>query len=545
MNIMKQVFCIIFSFVLSSLAVAVEPNLLPTPTEMEVRTGVFSLTGNTIIVADHENRENANYLASKLKTSTGFNLVVKSSGSGISLKIDSSDTSLGKEGYTLQVASDNVKIRASTKAGCFYGIQSFLQLLPPEAYGKQKAAGISWQAPCVMIRDIPKYQWRAFMLDSGRQYQTVAFIKEYLDHIAMMKMNVFHWHLTEDLGWRVEIKKHPKLTEVGSKVSKLKEGQGFYTQEQIKDIVAYAARRHITVVPEIDIPGHSGAALVSYPELTCLKKPPSLTGRTKELFCGGRDSTYTFLKDVLDEVCELFPGEYIHIGGDEAPKDIWEICKDCQKKKKELGLKDEHALQIHMTNILAKHLEAKGRKVICWGDVVTSQGPALNKNIVISWWNWRSRRDKALRAGIKRGHEVICNSNYYTYLNFPLDPWKGYQANRTFNLQTAYEENPSDLKPETLTPDQKKLVIGMETCMWCDYNVTMDLIDSRVFPRILALAEQMWSTAERKPYADFIELVRAQYPRLKAAGIDYGKETGAVSPPGKSPEKRKKRHRNR
>jgi N-acetyl-beta-hexosaminidase len=272
---------------------------------------------------------------------------------------------LGPEGYELEIKVEGAVIRTNTPAGEFYARESLSQLVELSDNGS---------IPCMVITDRPKYAWRSFMIDSGRQYQKLETIKGLLDRMAMLKLNVFHWHLTENDGWRVEIKQYPELTGTGAFVADGPEQHGFYTQEEIREIVAYAAERHITVVPEIDIPGHANAALTAYPENTCTGEAPKpkQKGHSPYIFCGGKESTYTFLTNVLDELCQLFPSEYIHIGGDEAPKAEWKKCSHCQSSMRELGLKNEHELQIHMTNRLARHLATKGRKAVCWGDVVTS-----------------------------------------------------------------------------------------------------------------------------------------------------------------------------
>ncbi|WP_168442569.1 beta-N-acetylhexosaminidase [Pontiella desulfatans] len=418
---------------------------------------------------------------------------------------------LGREGYELEVKMQGITIRAENDAGKYYARVTLRQLVDQSENGT---------IPCVKIIDKPKYAWRSFMIDSGRQYQKVETIKGLLDRMAMLKMNVFHWHLTENDGWRIEIKKYPKLGEVGGFVADGPEQQGFYTQEEIREIVAYAAERQITIVPEIDVPGHSEAALKAYPELTCSGESPKPVkkGFSPYLYCGGRETTVDFLCDVLDEVCALFPSEYIHIGGDEAPKSEWKKCTHCQARIRELGLKDEHELQIELTNRLARHLASKGRKAICWGDVVTLPGQELEKNIVVHWWNYRKGKDKALKEGIRRGLPVIANSNYYTYLNFPQKhKWRQYNKSRTFDFRTCYEKNPSDI--QNPTDKQREVLLGMGCCLWTDHGLTEEWLDRRLYPRIFAMAEQMWSTAERLPYAEFKAGVYAKRPLLEAMGV--------------------------
>jgi N-acetyl-beta-hexosaminidase len=491
--------------------------IVPTPRTATVGKGSFSITPNTEIRYSKQCKTSADLLGSRLKLGVKAG---KQAAGTIFLTIDDNAKDLGKEGYSMVVNTDGILIRGATETGVFYGTQTLLQLLPPEVLAS-KPAKMDCSVPCCTIEDSPKYPFRSFMLDSGRQYQTVDFIKNYLNVMALYKMNVFHWHLTEGAGWRLEIKKYPKLTSIGSNVATGKEQKGYYTQDEVKEIVAYAAARQITVVPEIDVPGHSTAALIAYPEHCCAKKAPAVRGISPHIFCGGREATYEFLEGVLEEVCELFPSPYIHLGGDEAPKGEWKKCPDCQAKIKELKLKNEHDLQVVMMNRLAAFLKTKGRKTICWDDIIADpKSTKVSKDIVIHWWNYRARKRKCLNLAVQQGLEVICNTNYYTYLNFPLTPWNNYKKNRTFDLKKMYMENPSDLK--TMTEKEKELVIGMGACLWCDAGVLQRMVDQRVFPRLLGLAQQMWHSDRRIPFNTIYPKIKAQYPRLKAMGIDYG-----------------------
>ncbi len=464
-----------------------QTSVLPTPTKIQKEAGVYDVGTDATIGLDG-------------KLSDHWKIVFRP------LKKD-----LGREGYQLHVTPSGVAVYADTDAGKYYALVSLKQLAGLSPNGK---------IPCVKIEDQPKYEWRSFMIDSGRQYQKMETIKGLLDRMALLKMNVFHWHLTENDGWRVEIKKYPKLTSVGAFVADGPEQHGFYTQDDIREIVAYAAKRHIMVVPEIDVPGHSEAALMAYPELTCSGKAPGSSKGifSQFLFCGGREEVDGFLFDVFDEICELFPAPYIHIGGDEAPKTEWKKCPRCQARIKELGLKDEHELQIELTNRLAKHLKAKGRKAICWGDVVTHPGQELEDNIVVHWWSFRGSKDKALREGIKRGLPVISNPNYYTYINFPQKhEWRQYKKTRLFDLKTCYENNPGDVKNPTAK--QRDALLGMGTCLWTDHGLTEEWLDRRLFPRAFAMAEQMWNTGERLPYEEFRARTYAREAWLAEQGI--------------------------
>ncbi|MCC8172431.1 MAG: beta-N-acetylhexosaminidase [Parabacteroides sp.] len=423
------------------------------------------------------------------------------------------DPGIAAEGYELQITPAGVMVRYSDKNGLLYAGQTLRQL----QYQYRGGKGI----PCMEISDAPRVGWRCFMLDSGCQYQSVVTVKKYIDMAALLKMNRFHWHLTEGSGWRIEIKKYPALTSVGAFVGKGKEQQGFYTQQQIKEIVAYATERGITVVPEIDMPGHAEAALYAYPGMGCFDRKPEIpeTGFTPELFCAGKDRTIRFLEEVLDEVCMLFPSEYIHLGGDEAPKSNWDKCPDCLARMHHEKLKNSHELQLWFSSQLASYLRAKGRKAIFWGDVVYKDGYKLPDNAVIQWWNWRGHKNLAFRNALENGYPVICNTNDYTYLNFPTVPWKGYGPDRTFGLREAYLHNPSYL-PDTYGPS----VLGMGCSLWTDYGLTEEMLDERLFPRILAIAEQMWHCGTLTGYPEFLEKVRQKRGWLESLGYRYGPE---------------------
>lgn len=357
------------------------------------------------------------------------------------------------------------------------------------------------------------------MLDSGRQYQKVSTIKKYIDMASMLKMNYFHWHLTEGLGWRIEIKRYPLLTRIGAFVGQGPEQQGFYSQEEVKEIVSYAADLGITVVPEIDMPGHAEAALNSYPRLGCFNIPVKVpqSGFTQNIFCAGKDSTLTFLQNVLDEVCRMFPSAYIHLGGDEAPKGNWDKCTDCQARIAKEKLKDSHDLQLWFSARMANYLKQKGRKAIFWGDVIYKDGYPLPNNVVIQWWNWRGHKDLALKNAVRHNYPVICGTNYYTYLNFPLTPWRGYAKDRTFDLEDVYLHNPS-YRPREENP----LILGMSSALWTDDGVTEDRIDRRVFPRILALAEQMWYSGKPLSFDEFYGKVLLKQPWFEQQGYSFG-----------------------
>lgn len=319
--------------------------------------------------------------------------------------------------------------------------------------------------------------WRGLMLDSGRQYQTVEYIESLLDSMAVRSMNVFHWHLTETDGWRMELRTAPRLTQVGAFVASGKEQQGFYTREEMLHIVEYAAKRGITVMPEIDLPGHSGALIAAYPEFGC----------SKEVVCPANADLLGFLKGLLDEVCEIFPSEYIHLGGDEVNQSVWNNCIACQQLMQKESISSVGSLQVWFERQLIDFLATKGRKAILWEDVLYETSDPLPDNVVIQWWNYRSKGERGLREALKRNVPVICSSNYYCYLNFPETPWGGYGQDRTCTVQDVELRNPSNLIFDAANP----LMLGMEACLWTDYGLTQDLLNKRLFPRLDILARQM------------------------------------------------------
>ncbi len=397
------------------------------------------------------------------------------------------DAGITADGYFLEVTQDKVVVKYSTPGGRLYAGQALDALKRVSARNGKAGEG---KLPCCVIKDYPRCRWRGLLLDSGRQYQSVETIKKELDLLFSLRMNVFHWHLTEGLGWRLEIRKYPELAAKGAFVSEGPGQQGYYSREDVRELVGYAARRNITIVPEIDIPGHCEAALFSYPEYGCFGRRPEIpqTGFTDCIFCAGKDSTLEFLKDVLDEVCELFPSEYIHLGGDEAPKGNWDRCPDCGRRISENGLKDSRELQLWLSAVMASYLKTKGRKAIFWEDVISEADYPLPDNVVIQWWNYRRNADRNYRKAIEKGYPVICSPNRCMYLNFPETPWRGYGEDRTFSLEDAWSRNPAD----AALAENNPLTLGAECALWTDYGLTEDMLDARLFPRIYALAELMW-----------------------------------------------------
>ena len=493
------------------------PPLIPLPQNFELLNGEFPLSPSTMVISP--SKMLSDYFIGQIKRLTGITLEcnAEETYNKIILEYREAPEYENKEAYSLNITKDEVKIIASNDIGLFRGIQTFFQLIPPSAKKEQNGKDVSLQ--CCKISDSPEFGWRGLNLDCCRHFMSKDFIKRYIDILAYYKFNTFHWHLTEDQGWRIEIKKYPKLTEVGA-WRKEADGSvygGFYTQEDIKEIVAYAESRFIQVIPEIEMPGHALASLASYPENSCTGGPFEVTtiwGVHKDIYCAGRESTFEFLQNILDEVIELFPGKYIHIGGDEAPKDRWKECPQCQARIKEEGLKDEHELQSYFIKRMVNYLHSNGKEVIGWEEII--QGGLAPGIIVQSWLTYES----AIEA-VRSGNSVIFSPTSHTY--FDYDP-------SNFDLQNVYSFNPI---PKELVGDERKLILGSEANMWSE-RAPQETIDSKLFPRLLALSEVLWKnpngTENRADYEEFHSRVKEHYSDLTALGIKYGRESKIFDP---------------
>jgi hexosaminidase len=496
---------------------AERPALVPQPAELRTLQGVFPLSGEIQVytdAADNAGRAVAEVLVECLKSQTGLPATLVSSeqalGAQFLLMVIPPDATLGAAGYELVVSPMKVMLRAAQPQGMFLGVQTIRQLVTPDA-----ANPYAWQLPCVRIKDWPRYRWRGMLLDCGRHFMSKEFVKRYIDLLAYHKMNVLHWHLTEDQGWRIEIKKYPRLTEIGAWRGAGDERYGgFYTQQDVKEIVAYAKSRYITVVPEIEMPGHSTAALAAYPELSCTGGPFEVSTRWgvhSEVYCAGNDQVFEFLQDVLSEVIELFPSEFIHIGGDECPKERWNECTKCQDRIKAEGLKDEHELQSYFIRRIEKFLSSKGRRLIGWDEILEG---GLAPNATVQSW----RGMKGAIAAATAGHDVISSPTSHCYLDYaqrraPGEPtWMGF-----IDLETCYSFEPT---PAELTPDQARHVLGLEGNMWTEH-APPQRVDWQVFPRLCALAEVGWSPREQRDWGDFQRRMKAHYARLDALGVTY------------------------
>lgn len=424
----------------------------------------------------------------------------------INLLIDSS-INTNKEYYELAIKQSYVLIKGASREGLIHGIYTFLQLIP-------RSSGIDdSKIACLNIQDYPEFKWRGLLLDCSRHFMDIDFVKRYIDLLAYHKMNVLHWHLTEDQGWRIEIKQYPKLTEIGS-LRKQKDGTiygGYYTQDQIKALINYAHERGITIVPEIELPGHSLAALAAHPEYSCTGGPFEVEndwGVFKDIYCAGNDSTFTFLENILSEVIELFPSEYIHIGGDESPKYRWENCNKCQQRISMEGLQDEHELQSYFIQRIENYLKSKGKKLIGWDEIL--EGGLAEGATVQSWRGFEGAAEAA-----KTGHDAIVSPTSHAYFDYALD---------AIDLEQVYAFNPI---PEGLTEKEQKHIIGGECNMWTE-RAPQETVDSKVFPRIIAMAEVLWTYPEVRNYDLFYDRVQKHYKRLDVLNVDYGLETTPV-----------------
>lgn len=501
-------------------------NIIPRPAEVKMPkiAGQFVITKNTPIVLDGSGLENAaSFLNDYLQQVYGFSLKVtsKNAPGGIHLNYEKMQYPIAGA-YVMQVKKDQVYIAGDNETGTFYGVQSLLQLLPVEK-------GTALKIPFVNIKDYPRFQYRGLHLDVGRHFFPVDYIKKYIDYIALHKMNYFHWHLTEDQGWRIEIKKYPKLTEVGGFRNGTIIGRypgkgndsirygGFYTQDEVKEIVAYAAKRYIEVIPEIEMPGHASAALAAYPYLGCTGGPYKVQetwGVFNDVFCAGNDSVFNFLQDVLDEVIPLFPAKYVHIGGDECPKESWKQCPKCQRRIKEHGLKDEHELQSYFIQRMEKYINGKGKTIIGWDEIL--EGGLAPNALVMSW-----RGEKGGIEAAKQNHDVIMTPGSHVYLDHSQTKNEdsvtigGYTT-----VQKIYSYEPV---PKELTAAEAKHVLGAQGNVWTEYMKNTKKVEYMIFPRASALSEVLWSPKEQRNWADFEKRLQKQFKRYDLWGANYSK----------------------
>jgi len=505
---------------------AIIPSIIPIPNEQLITKSVFELSSDTKLTYDESLKSVALFFKSYIENGSNIKLNTSSKNS-IHFKIDTAISN--NEGYQLKITSDKILISAKSQKGAFYAFQSLRQLLPIHFEKSNNSNETQIAIQCLEINDAPQFEYRGMHLDVGRHFFSVDFIKKYINLMSMLKMNTFHWHLTEDQGWRIEIKKYPKLQEIAAFRNETLIGHysdqphqfdgkkygGFYTQKEIKEVVKYASERQITIIPEIEMPGHSQAAIAAYPELGCTGKQIAVAtkwGVFEEIYCP-KESTFKFLEDVIDEVAELFPGKYIHIGGDEAPKTRWKECAHCQKLIKKEGLKDEHELQNYFITRMEKYINSKGKQIIGWDEILEG-GLAPNATVM----SWRGTNGAVEAA--KQEHNVILTPSSHCYFDY-------YQSDNEneplaiggfLPLEKVYSFNPI---PEKLTKEESKYVLGAQGNVWTEYMQTPEKLEYMAFPRAIALAEVVWSSSKNKNYSDFINRLAYFQKRLDLLNVNY------------------------
>lgn len=514
-------------------------NVVPLPTSLKPGTGQFTLTATTPIVVDAQLRAQGRQLASILGPATGFDLPVRVGPSPatphIALRLAASKAakaSLGAEGYQLKVTARSIQITGGSAAGAFYGMQTLRQLLPVDIFRSAKVTGVKWTVPAASIEDKPRFSWRGAHLDVSRHFMPKEFVKKYIDLLALHKMNRFHWHLTDDQGWRLEIKQYPKLTEVGAWRDKTLVGKyvtnptpenfdgkrhgGFYTQDDAREIVAYADERFVTVIPEIEMPGHSEEVVAAYPEFgsTDEKTAVRQTWAVSPFLLNPDPVTITFMQNVLSEVMAIFPGPWIHVGGDEAVKTQWKTNPKIQARIKELGLKDEDALQSWFIKQMDTFLTSKGRRLIGWDEIL--EGGLAQNATVMSWRGIAGAIEAA-----KTNHDTVLTPTGTTYFDY-------YQSRDTANeplniggflpLDKVYTWEPM---PPELAADQQKHVLGVQGQLWTEYLQNGKDVEYNAFPRMSALAEVAWTPTAQRQLPDFLARLAVHLQRLKILDVNF------------------------
>ncbi len=507
--------------------------IIPLPQKLETGFGYFVMNEKTQIAFNQTDEEVASvaaYMREVLAPATGFNLASGNAAKNVIVLMIDEAISGNKGAYQLDVKPKKIVISAPDATGLFYGVQTLRQLLPVEITQNSLQAGVEWKIPSVSINDEPSFQYRGLHLDVARHFFPVSFIKKYIDLLAFHKMNKFHWHLTEDQGWRIEIKKYPLLAEISSMRKETLIGHGgippfefdgqpyggYYTQEEIKEVVAYAQSRHITVIPEIELPGHTVAVLAAYPELGCTGGPYEVVTRWgvfDDVFCAGNDEVFTFLENVMLEVMELFPSEYIHIGGDECPKTRWKACKKCQQRIKNEGLKDEYELQSYFIQRVEKFLNAHGRQIIGWDEIL--EGGLAPRATVMSW-----RGEAGGIEAAKMRHDVIMTPNSHLYFDhYQNDPKEEPLAICCFtDLAKVYSYYPI---PEALSNEEAKHILGAQANLWTEYMKTPEHVEYMAYPRATALSEVVWTDKSLKNYDDFVRRLKVHFKRLDGLNVNY------------------------
>jgi hexosaminidase len=539
-------FLMLISSLLVLITVSFTQSIIPRPAVLTSDTGYYSLDGKTTLRVAKDSpalRGIAEQCARQMKAIAGLVIPVRETPDAgtekrtIRLRLTPRDSALGPEGYRLLVRPDSILIEAPGEAGVFYGVQSLLQLIPLERKGPAGRFPIG----ALTVQDRPRFPWRGMHLDVSRHFFPAKFIKTYIDMMAMHKMNMFHWHLTDDQGWRIEITKYPKLTKIGAwRVNRenrhwnarrpQRRGEratygGFYTQREIREIVRYARERHVTIVPEIEMPAHTTAALAAYPQFSCSGGPfrvlPGGLWPITDIYCAGNDSTFSFIEDILTEVMDLFPGEYIHIGGDEADKTEWKKCPKCQARIRAEHLKDEDELQSYFIKRIEQFLRSRNRRLIGWDEIL--EGGLAPGSTVMSW--------RGMEGGIaaaRQGHDVVMTPGSHCYFDY-------YQGKSDFEpsaiggylpLSKVYSFEPV---PESLTTQETMHVLGAQANVWTEYIPTPKQVQYMTLPRTAAIAEVVWSPREVRDWRSFVPRVEHLMKLYRTLNLNYATSAYSVT----------------
>lgn len=515
--------------------------IAPLPATLQPGDGKYLIDRNTWIKTDSFNADAFDPLKifqEVFERKSGYSLPVYS-GNGVPvdarriIMIMRSPIRENDEGYRLSIRSEGILISSATEQGVFYALQTLRQIMRLDAVPDAGDSERRWSVPIADIIDYPSFSYRGLHLDVCRHFMPIDFVKKYIDLMAYYKFNRFHWHLTEDQGWRIDIKKYPRLREVSAwrdatligrprdenvQYDSTRHG-GYYTQEEIKEVVAFAADRGITIIPEIEMPGHALAALAAYPELGCTKGPYNVVGTWgvfDDVFCAGREETFTFLQGVLDEVLECFPSPYIHIGGDECPKTRWKACPDCQHRMKTEGLRDEHELQSYFVQRMEKYLNEKGRTIIGWDEILEG-GLAPNATVM----SWRGK-DGAIAAA-QAGHQAIMTPVSHCYFDYYQDDpaSQPLSIGGLITLEKVYSFDPI---PSELTAEEARFILGGQANLWTEYIPTTAHAEYMAYPRAIAMAEVLWTPREQRSWESFTERLARHVDRLEGLGVHYAKK---------------------